>query len=91
MGRKLHCVLCTALAASLGACTGSGPSCTTESQSAWMSQADMKSQIAKQGYKIKEFKISGTCYEIYGWDREGRKVEVYFNPVNGEIFKSEVE
>lgn len=91
MGRKATGMLCAALAASLGACTSGGPSCTTESQAAWMSQAEMKSQIAKQGYKVKEFKISGSCYEIYGWDRQGRKVEVYFNPVNGEIFKSEFE
>lgn len=91
MTRKIAGLICLASGAALGACTGSGPTCTTEPQSSWMSEAKMKSLIAEQGYKVNEFKISGDCYEIYGWDRDGRKVEVYFNPVNGEIFKSEVE
>ena len=80
------------LIALLAACSGGGgPNCTTEPQSAWMSEAAMQQSIQRMGYKVNEFKISGNCYEIYGWDREGRKVEVYFNPVNGELVKSEIE
>lgn len=72
-------------------CSGGGTQCTTEPQSAWMSEASMRGVIEKLGYRINEFKISGSCYEIYGWDQQGRKVEVYFNPVNGNIVKSEVD
>jgi hypothetical protein len=38
-------------------------------------------------------KIDGNCYEIYGWEeKKGKvdKIEVYFNPVNGDIVKKEV-
>lgn len=39
----------------------------------------------EQTYKIKLFKTTGgNCYEIYGWDKAGKKVEIYFNPVTGE-------
>jgi hypothetical protein len=52
----------------------------------------MKQKIADMGYKIKEFKTTdGSCYEIYGWDRQERRVEIYFNPVNGEIVKQEID
>lgn len=64
-----------------------GPSCTKESKQKWMSEADMKAKIATLGYKYKVFKVTdGNCYEIYGHDKTGKRVEVYFHPVTGEIF-----
>ena len=74
----------------LAACAG-GTECTTEPQSAWMPEEQMKQIIAQMGYRVNEFKISGSCSEIYGWDNQGRKVEVYFNPVSGDVVKSEVD
>jgi hypothetical protein len=44
--------------------------------------------LVDQGYKIKVFKVTkGNCYEIYGWDDQKRKVEIYFNPVTGDKVK----
>lgn len=44
------------------------------------------------GYKIKKFKVtSGNCYEVYGWDKDGKKVEIYYNPITGEKVKEEVK
>jgi hypothetical protein len=64
------------------------PVCTKEPKSAWMTQDAMKAKIADMGYqKIKTFKVSGTCYEIYGYDKNNKKAEVYFNPVDGSIVK----
>ena len=46
-------------------------------------------QIAEQGYQVAKFKVTdGNCYEIYGKDRDGKKVEIYFNPVDGSVVKS---
>ncbi|TDO15280.1 MULTISPECIES: PepSY domain-containing protein [Halomonas] len=68
------------------------PTCTDAPQSEWMSEKEMKQQIADAGYKVKEFKTTdGGCYEVYGWDDQERRVEIYFNPVNGEIVKKEVD
>lgn len=62
-----------------------GPQCTEAPQSEWMSEDDMRQELADQGYTIDKFKVTdGNCYEIYGEDKEGAKVEIYFNPVNGE-------
>ncbi len=64
--------------------------CTTEPKSQWKDQAEFKQSLKDQGYKINEFKVtSGNCYEIYGWDKEKNKVEIYFNPVSGDVVKSE--
>ena len=38
----------------------------------------MRARSSKaQGYKIKKFKVDGNCYEIYGHNKEGKKVEIY--------------
>lgn len=61
--------------------------CTTEPKDKWMTEEAFKKMVQEQGYTIKKFKQPGTCYEIYGTDKEGKKVEIYFNPVDGSIVK----
>ena len=63
-----------------------GPQCTTASKDTWLSQAVMKAKVSALGYKYKVFKVTdGNCYEIYGQNKTGQRVEVYFHPVTGEI------
>ena len=64
-----------------------GPTCNQPKEQ-WMKEADFKAQIEKQGYDIKTFKVSkGQCYEIYGHDKSGKKVEIYFDPVTAAILE----
>jgi hypothetical protein len=75
------------IAAIVLALTGSaafaGPTCNVP-QDKWLKEADFKAQLEKQGYQIKTFKVSkGQCYEIYGFDKAGKKVEIYFDPATG--------
>ena len=66
------------------------PTCTTEPKTNWMSEDAIKAKIAALGYqKIRSFKVTETCYEIYGSNKEDKLVEVYFNPVTGEIVPPE--
>lgn len=60
-----------------------GPSCHVPADK-WMKEADFKARIEAQGYRIKTFKVSkGQCYEIYGFDKNGKRVEIYFDPATG--------
>ncbi len=63
------------------------PECTKEPQDKWMPEQDMKTKIEADGYTIKRFLTSGSCYEIYGKNKDGKNVEIYFNPVDGTIVK----
>lgn len=74
-------------AALLSAAAVAAPECTKAPQDQWMSKDKMKQQILDQGYTIKVFKISGNCYEIYGKDKNGKNVEIYFDPTDGRIVK----
>ena len=63
-----------------------GPNCTSEPKDKWIDQIAMKAKIAELGYTFKIFKVTtGNCYEIYGQNRAGKRVEVYFDPVTGKI------
>ena len=67
------------------------PTCTTEPKAKWMSEEAIKARIAALGYqKIRSFKVTESCYEIYGSNKANKLVEVYFNPVTGEIVPSVV-
>jgi hypothetical protein len=57
----------------------------------WMPQGQAKAKIEAMGYKIDKFKIDGNCYEIYGANKEGKKVEIYFDTKTLEVVKAEVK
>lgn len=67
--------------------------CTDKPKTQWLHVLDMQKKIVNEyGFAIKKFQESGSCYEIYGWglSKDGKKfeeIEVYFNPVTGEIAK----
>ena len=64
-----------------------GPACEVPKDK-WMKEADFKNQLESQGYQIKTFKVSkGQCYEIYGFDKAGKKVEIYFDPSTAAILE----
>ena len=63
------------------------PPCTEAPQSEWMPQQTLKDRLVKEGYSIDRFLVSGTCYEIYGKDKAGKRVEIYFDPTDGRIVK----
>lgn len=62
-------------------------SCTEEPKAKWMSEEAFKKKVTAEGFKIRKFKQPGSCYEIYGTDKDGNEVEIYFSPVDGSIVK----
>lgn len=69
-----------------------GPQCTTTDKAQWQDQSTFQEDLKAQGYEIKKFKITdGNCYEIYGWNKDKQKVEIYFDPVSGNAVKTEIE
>lgn len=66
--------------------------CSTTDKAQWQDQDKFQADLKAQGYEIKKFKVTGgNCYEIYGFNKEGQKVEIYFDPVSGKVIKGGVE
>ena len=68
-----------------------GADCKVYPKSEWASEDTLKQALKEEGYAIKKFKIDGNCYEIYGRNKDGKKVEIYFDPVSGNAVKTEIE
>lgn len=69
-----------------------GPQCTTAEKSQWQDQNAFQEKLKTQGYEISKFKVTdGNCYEIYGFDKDKRKVEIYHDPVTGKVVKAETK
>jgi hypothetical protein len=86
-----------ALVATLGVlATSSGivsakADCKAWPKAEWMKEADAKAKIESQGYRIEKFKVDGNCYEIYGTNKEGKKVEIYYDAKTLEPVKTEIK
>ncbi len=50
-------------------------------QKQWKSLASLEATLKKQGWQLRKSKVDGGCYEVYGTDPKGNRVEAYFHPV----------
>ena len=87
----LRTALVLAVVALTPAVAMASPSCTNEPQVNWMSQDAMKAKVEELGYTIKTLQVTGNCYEIYGFTKDDKRAEVYFNPVTGDVVEAEVD
>ena len=88
-----HLVVC-AVAGAIVSFTGAAlakADCKAYPKAEWMNEAEAKAKIEAQGYAIDKFKVSGNCYEIYGKNKEGKKVEIYYDAKTLAPVKSEIE
>jgi hypothetical protein len=88
-----HIVLAAMLgaAATLSSAAFAKADCKPYPKAEWMKEADAKAKIEAQGYTVSKFKVDGNCYEIYGKNKEGKKVEIYFDAKTLEPVKTEIE
>ncbi|MGL6041265.1 MAG: PepSY domain-containing protein [Deefgea sp.] len=68
-----------------------GAKCTAHPKAEWISPANAETKIKAMGYKITEFKMDDECYEIDGYDKDGKKVDVYFDTKTLDIVKSKID
>ena len=89
---RLATLILTACALSFASNAVAAPACTKLPQAKWLTPVQMKAKIAKMGYRdIKVFQVSGSCYEIYAHTKDGKRAEVYFNPVTGAAVQNNVD
>ncbi len=59
--------------------------CTKEAKDKWKPQAEAEAAATAAGYAVTKSKIDGTCYEVYAKDKDGKKFELFFNPLTLEL------
>ncbi len=68
------------LAAALPAGATGRATCDSGPQKEWRPSETLTKQLEAKGWKVRRVKVDGGCYEVYGHDEKGRKVEAYFHP-----------
>jgi hypothetical protein len=94
--QRSFAMLKTHLAAALAALAVTGPSlasetCTTEPQSKWLSHAEISAKLKQQGFDVSRLEADRSCYEVKARDAQGRRVELYVDPVTARIVRSEAK
>lgn len=60
--------------------------CTSAPAEKWMKPEDVQKLLVSQGYDIRSVKKEDSCLEAKGF-KDGKKMEVYVDPVSGKIVK----
>lgn len=71
--------------ASLGAYAQHAERCEPIPKAEWRTQADLETKLKNEGWTINRVKIENGCYEVYGKDAKGKKMETFFHPKTFEV------
>lgn len=55
----------------------------------WRPQAELESTLIGKGWTISKVKKEDGCYEVYGKDDKGARVEVFIDPKTFEVVGSD--
>ena len=58
--------------------------CDSGPREGWQPQAKLEKQLVEQKWQVRRIKVDGGCYEVYGMNEKGERVEAYFHPVTLE-------
>jgi len=73
-------LLALSFAAGTAGATGLA-TCDSGPESGWQPKETLSRQLTEKGWKIRQIKVDGGCYEVYALDAQGGRVEAYFHPV----------
>ncbi len=71
--------------AALPALASEDAACGDAPRSQWLSEDAAKAKAAEQKYDVRRLKVEDGCYEAYAIGPDGARVEVYLDPVTGEV------
>ena len=54
--------------------------CESGAKESWQPQEKLEKSLTDKGWKVRRIKVDGGCYEVYGLNEKGEKVEAYFHP-----------
>lgn len=55
----------------------------------WQPRETLQQQLEAEGWQVKRIKTDDGCYEVYALDRDGRRIEAYFDPKSLKMLRME--
>lgn len=50
----------------------------------WKPHTELQRKLEAEGWRLRQMKTSNGCYEVYGVDPKGKRVEAFFDPKSFE-------
>lgn len=75
-----HAMLLVLTLASGGAFAHGDVKCNKYPKDEWKSHTDLEKKLKTDGWEIRRMEKTDTCYEVYGKDPAGKRVEAFFDP-----------
>jgi hypothetical protein len=54
--------------------------CDSGAKEGWQSEEKLSAALKDKGWQVRRIKVDGGCYEVYGLNEKGERVESYFHP-----------
>jgi len=54
----------------------------------WQPKEALQQKLEGEGWKVKNLKVEDGCYEVYGFNAEGQRMEVLFDPKSFSVVKA---
>ena len=55
--------------------------CDSGPKEGWQPAAKLEQMLKDKGWTVRRIKEDGGCWEVYGLDEKGQRMEAYFHPV----------
>ena len=91
ISKVVSATLAAVLAATLAAGTAAASDICSTPKAEWQSQEALQKKLEAEGWKVKKIKVEDGCYEVYGTDAKGNRMESYFDPKSFSVMKSKSE
>ena len=54
--------------------------CPKYPKTEWQPHTALQEKLVKDGWTVRRMELTPTCYEVYGKDPQGKRVEAFFDP-----------
>lgn len=54
--------------------------CKEYPKNEWRPHTELQEKLVKEGWTVRRMEKTATCYEVYGKDPKGKRVEAFFDP-----------
>jgi hypothetical protein len=76
---KFVCALAAIVIVAAGPALAQGK-CSSAPKATWQPKSTLESQLRADGYKVRQIKTEGGCYELYATDKGGNRANMANEP-----------
>ncbi len=76
---KVHLITAVSFALIVASPAFANGKCASAAKSKWQPKGALEQQLKDQGYVVRRIKVEGGCYEVYAFDKEGKRANMAYN------------